>query len=348
MKKFSILVLAILAASTFLYSQHFNTRISGILKDSETGKPVENANVFIANTFFGSSSDAKGYYEIIGVPAGTHEIMITVLGYEMVARAIKVKKNKPVKKNFTLKPKLYVLPPTEVIAEDYEDWYRDLRLFKELFFGQNDFAEECKLTNDHVMRFDRYDGKFRAKAEAPLVIFNYALGLRIRCILEDFTFQGSESKVSWTVKSFYKKLEPENEEQKTKWLENRRLTFNNSVEKFLLYLRNGPYDEEAYKITYYTRLPIHLLSPNEMNPTVPDSLIRAGFIPGEKVLFFENYLQIKIPQSNLISYLKLNYDEVTINEFGMTTELQPFNIYGYWSTKGMANQLPLYYYLENE
>ena len=348
MKNSILSIVLFIALFNTIFAQKNSGTIVGVITDRSTGKPIENANVFIVNTSFGSSTDANGYYEIIKVPVGSHEIIITILGYEVNGAGVNVKNRAKKRKNFTLIPRIYELPPIEVVAENMELWYQNLNLFKNLFFGQNSMAQDCILTNDYVMRFKKHGDMFIAKAEAPLIVFNYALGYRVECVLIDFSYEESLSKVKWNIKSFYRNLPPENIEQKSTWEENRKKTFENSLERFLLWLRNDSHDDDDYKMTKYSKLPIHLLQPNEMIPTVVDSIVHIGIIPDEKILSFNNYLQISIPENNSVSYLKLNYEEVSINEYGMAIEIQPFVISGYWSTKGLATQLPLYYYLEAE
>ena len=348
MKNSILGILLLIALLNNIYAQKNSGTVIGIVSDRSTGNPIENANVFIVNTSLGSSTDANGYYEIQKVPVGTHEIIITILGYEVNGAVVKVKNKVVKRKNFTLIPRIYELPSIEVVAEDMELWYQNLYLFKNLFFGQNSMAQDCKLTNDYVMRFKKKGDMFTAKAEAPIIVFNYALGYRVECVLIDFSYEESLGKVKWKIKSFYRNLLPENEEQKRTWEENRKKTFENSLERFLLWLRNDSHNEDDYKMAKYTKLPIHLLRPNEIIPTVTDSIMHVGIIPDEKILYFDNFLQVTLPESKLLSYLLLNYEEVIINEYGMTIEIQPFEIYGYWSTKGLATQLPLYYYLEAE
>ena len=49
-------------------------RITGIVRSSETQRPLSGAQVFIQGTRIGGLSNAEGRYLISGVPAGTHQV----------------------------------------------------------------------------------------------------------------------------------------------------------------------------------------------------------------------------------------------------------------------------------
>ena len=56
--------------------------IAGRISDAETGNPVENAIVFLANTPIGTSSATDGTFRISFVPAGVFQMVIARIGYE--------------------------------------------------------------------------------------------------------------------------------------------------------------------------------------------------------------------------------------------------------------------------
>jgi len=56
-------------------------KISGYVKDQETGEAVIGANVMIQGTYLGSAADIEGYYYINNVPPGTYVVTISAVGY---------------------------------------------------------------------------------------------------------------------------------------------------------------------------------------------------------------------------------------------------------------------------
>lgn len=57
-------------------------KVSGQLKDQTTGETIPFANVVLASTAIGASTDNHGKFTIVQVPEGKHKLMISVLGYE--------------------------------------------------------------------------------------------------------------------------------------------------------------------------------------------------------------------------------------------------------------------------
>jgi hypothetical protein len=64
---FYIFLLA-LANMNLLAQTRFENKISGRVTNSETGEPLFNVNVFLANTTLGDATDKDGYYLIENIP----------------------------------------------------------------------------------------------------------------------------------------------------------------------------------------------------------------------------------------------------------------------------------------
>lgn len=56
-------------------------KISGIVKDRDTGEPVIGANIIIDGTYFGAASDIEGYYYINNIPPGKYTVTASSVGY---------------------------------------------------------------------------------------------------------------------------------------------------------------------------------------------------------------------------------------------------------------------------
>ncbi|MGC9331171.1 MAG: TonB-dependent receptor, partial [Bacteroidales bacterium] len=85
--------------------------IKGFVYDKETGGTCVFANVFIEHTNFGAATDANGFFNINKVPAGTHELTITYIGYDTLRTQIIVKEDK-------IHSDIYYLTPSSVILEE--------------------------------------------------------------------------------------------------------------------------------------------------------------------------------------------------------------------------------------
>ena len=59
-------------------------KIIGRIIDVETGDLLPSVNITLNNSTLGSSTNFKGEYFILGVPVGSHEIMVSFIGYSPV------------------------------------------------------------------------------------------------------------------------------------------------------------------------------------------------------------------------------------------------------------------------
>lgn len=56
-------------------------KISGTVKDSNTGEPIVGVNVIIEGTTMGAAANVEGFYSIITVPPGTYSLRFSSIGY---------------------------------------------------------------------------------------------------------------------------------------------------------------------------------------------------------------------------------------------------------------------------
>lgn len=59
-------------------------KISGRIVDAGTGEPLPGANAAISELSLGASTDLNGYYYIINIPPGYHDLTVSFLGYRPV------------------------------------------------------------------------------------------------------------------------------------------------------------------------------------------------------------------------------------------------------------------------
>ena len=60
-------------------------KISGIMIESENNQPLAGVNIQVKGTYLGAASDENGYYVILNVPPGIHELKATMIGYSTVS-----------------------------------------------------------------------------------------------------------------------------------------------------------------------------------------------------------------------------------------------------------------------
>ncbi len=79
-----LLILAAVATTTGVsaLSAQSTGKIQGYIRDAATQQPIANATVIIPGTSYSATSDARGYYFIENVPAGTVSVRATYVGYK--------------------------------------------------------------------------------------------------------------------------------------------------------------------------------------------------------------------------------------------------------------------------
>src|SRR5207247_2630927 len=65
-------------------------RIAGTVVDSQTTQPINGARITVVGTTLVTGSDADGRFSVGGVPAGSHQIRVTRIGYTPVLQAVDV------------------------------------------------------------------------------------------------------------------------------------------------------------------------------------------------------------------------------------------------------------------
>ncbi len=110
-------LLALLLAGVFLFGAEYG-KITGKVRDAETGEPLIGADVIIEGTELGASTDEKGDYVILYVPAGTYVVTASYLGYDPYTYTqVIVNADQTTPLNFRLKPTVIEVEKVTVIAE---------------------------------------------------------------------------------------------------------------------------------------------------------------------------------------------------------------------------------------
>jgi outer membrane receptor protein involved in Fe transport len=104
-----IFVLSVLTAQN-------SGKISGVIKDSETGEPLIGVNVTVLGTSLGNPTDIDGNYFILNVPVGKYEVQASMVGYaKMTKTDVIVNIGKTTTLDFRMTPS--VVLQKEVIVE---------------------------------------------------------------------------------------------------------------------------------------------------------------------------------------------------------------------------------------
>jgi hypothetical protein len=337
----------ILLVSAGLYARPDTDRsnsISGVVVDQVTGEPVVAANVYISNTLLGSATDADGFYKIMAVPAGIHELVVTIVGYQFRSMMIVVRDDEDLEQNFSLKPLIYETESTEVLGELPKEWLANLELFRKYFLGNSKFARDCKIENPEVLEFSNPSSQIlTADTEYPLIIDNHALGFTIRTVLLDFSVDRTLNRWEWSVKPAFTEMESSDTLEQALWRQNRLEAFSGSRDHFLISMIKHTLEEEGFTV-YEVEYPGKRSSQREsLHSVLPyEEIIKNGSKKDEFILHFKSYLCV-IHEYDKVSWIRLNYPEVIIDSEAIPMQINAFEVYGYWANYGMAAALPMYY-----
>ncbi|MCL4278338.1 MAG: carboxypeptidase-like regulatory domain-containing protein, partial [Ignavibacteriaceae bacterium] len=79
MKKFLLLLLI----SGHVIYAGTTGKLSGSVKDSQTGEPLVGANIIIVGTEFGAATNLDGNFVILNIPPGSYSVKVSYIGYQV-------------------------------------------------------------------------------------------------------------------------------------------------------------------------------------------------------------------------------------------------------------------------
>jgi len=349
LKFFPFVFLALFSFSLITVAQNYNCTVEGRVISQSSGKPLEDVNVYISNTEWGSTTNKDGYFKIGPLPYGNHTVVASVVGYKSKAISVTIKDGKTGEVNFYLEESSYKLNTVLVTGKIPKDWKDNLKKFKKYFLGQGPYSDECKIINPEVINFTRdKSGDLMASASQPIMIVNDYLGYKIRCDLDNFEFDKESQIFQFVVNTYYKELKDTAGNLKNRWTKNREEAYYGSVTDFIKSLINNTYHDEGFRVYYGNNFKRSMYqSFFELDKPIIKKINDNYF-----ELNFNGYLRIEydsdIDHKTKVSLITLNYPDVLLDKFGYPVVELPYTVYGEWAHNGMANMLPKYYNPEEE
>jgi len=170
-------------------------KITGVVLNEETMKPIPLVEVFISGSTFGSITNEEGKFELetsylpcqlvashisyapynklIDFESRT-DLFIRLIPYQHEIKEITVESKSRRKNN------------KDIIVESMRRRKDNMELFKRGFLGWDDIASNCTILNDSVLSFKWDSLVFTASAYQPVLLDNPKLGYRIKIILKNF------------------------------------------------------------------------------------------------------------------------------------------------------------------
>lgn len=343
MQRIFILGLIVFTFFSESYAQSFDNEIYGIVEDINTGKPLSDVNIFISHSSWGTTSDINGNFRLSSIRPGKHELVFSIIGYATQSKSIYISDTSKLYIKTNLHLKVYEFEEVLIVEERPEEWFDDLEDFKRKFLGYSKKRHNCKITNENLIDFlHPKENILVAKCNYPLIIFNFTLGYKIECEIQEFEYDKWSGQLKQNYRLFYSELDTSDINVKDGWLKNRRAYHRRSLYFFFKKLISNDYAKENFSIALVSKPRIirHL---QYIEVDSSSEILSKNNITDTYELSYTDYLQVEqydYYRSPKISWIKLNYPFITIDNFGYPLEDFAVTLFGYWAKLGVASSLP--------
>lgn len=219
--------LALMTSAAAAQGQEFGV-VVGTVFDALNGEPLPGVNVFASGTTLGAATDSVGVFEVRGFLPGQYEIVASMVGYAMQRQTVRLEAAAETTLTFSLERTTLELDQVVVTGAPPRDWKRRLQLFEDYFIGTTPNARKCELVNPEVLDFT-YDAsvqRLEARASAPLVMENHALGYRVEFYI--YSFYATPLQMRWEGETRFSEMQPAGRRERRRWEENRLKAYRGS------------------------------------------------------------------------------------------------------------------------
>jgi hypothetical protein len=247
--KYFILILSLLITVPAWTQEKVETAvILGQITDKGTGEPVENVNVYLANTTKGGWSASDGKFVIKEVPIGKCELVVSRVGYTRIVARLSIVRAETLSLAYELSEAMVEIGEVDVTEGRDEEWEENLDRFRHAFMGSSRYADDCVLLNPAVLDLTYDNDTLIARSERPLRIENKALGYRVSIVLDKFIWNTEYDYGIYKIYPFFEELTPSNRDEASTWEENRSAVWKGSLKHFLQTLYHGNSEAELFTL----------------------------------------------------------------------------------------------------
>ena len=233
----------------FSFVAQAQIKMNGKVVDSETQKPLEGITIYLSHTTNGTTTNAKGEFQLEHVKPGKYELVATSLNYEDYVISVQV--------GLTNESIVILLKPTsnqlkEVVVEPYDEngWDKWGDAFKSYFIGSDILALNCVFTNPEVVRFKfgSNSNKLRAFTNEKLIFENNELGYRVIYLLSKFEIDFNNNTFSFKGYPLFEELKSSSTKQMAKWNLARNEAYKGSLRQFVRSLYFNQLAKDGFEI----------------------------------------------------------------------------------------------------
>jgi hypothetical protein len=232
--------------------QHVSAQVmvEGTVREAGSKQPIEFANVFLAGSTTGTTTNSAGTFRFSVINKGKYELVASFVGYESFKRTIVFDKDSTVQLNIILRPKSTELAEI-VVLSDSSTRKKNLREFKRLFIGETANARSCRIINPSsiYLYFDREKRTLFAHSTSPIIIENLATGYRVHYSLDRFEFDYSEKTISYSGTTRFEDLNAPNDRVLERWKKIRIRTYEGSITHLLRSIQSNQLKENGWNVS---------------------------------------------------------------------------------------------------
>lgn len=231
-----------------------NGRVTGTVFDAHTKQPLGFATVFIAQTTYGTNAQENGTFQLPVLPTGSHELVVSFLGYETLTHAFTLAPGAQMQFRFELQPKANALQ--EVVVRADTNWRHNYAMFLKQFIGQTANAAQTRILNPEVLHFtfSPENNAFTAEAAGALIIENKALGYRLHYLLKNFELDFKNGRVFHAGYPRFEAMKGSRARQK-RYANARLKAYHGSLMHFVRTLQANSLAQEGFNVRWLQRLP---------------------------------------------------------------------------------------------
>ena len=234
-----------------LYGQGFT--INGKIVSKESGRGLAGASVFLSNSSFGTTSSSEGVFTLNRLKPGQYTLVVTAVGFAEYNKVIMVNGD-IADMTITMEPRAIMLREVTISGTSRADWNRNYALFKGEFIGTDENAKECVVINPKVLDFTYRKSKqtLIASSDEFLIVENKALGYRVKFLLNAFSSDKIEGRLSYQGSRLFEEL-PGSAAQKKKWQVKRDRAYYGSSMHFFRSLYQNKLNQEGFETRRLSR-----------------------------------------------------------------------------------------------
>jgi len=341
----ALAILFLLVGASVSGQQPSGSTLTGRVLDAATGMPVENANVFLAQTLLGTSTDDQGNFSIARIPPGKYRLVASRVGYQMQAASVTFGESGTSWREINLPPRILQAEEVQVSGDAQTEWKKHLQNFTEKFLGTSEYASYCRIENPEVITLgiDSISRDLVATSERLIAVENRALGYRVDIALGEFSWDLRRDQGRYLIYPYFEPLTSGHQDSLLFWEENRRGSYERSLQHFLFSLLAGTLEEERYEVNIGT-LP-SLRSGSRRGIGAGDIIIQDTDLWGMKRVLFDDWLLVEHygERGKEINYLALDQGIALVDSLGNPSDPMSVHVIGPWQDRRVADMLPLFW-----